>query len=797
MADATLRVTADTREAERSLGRLQSGLKGLAGAIALGGLTKEFVDLSNTLTNLENKLRLVTQEGQTSADLFKVLNSTAINLGSPLKDVGDLFFRIANNTRDLGLAQTDQLRVTEVMLKAFMNTGVSMTEASGAVIQFGQALSLGTLRGEELNSILEQAPPIADAIAAKFGVTRGALKALGEQGKISSKDIISGVLAAGVSIDAAFASRIPTIANAFASLSNVVAGLSQRFDQQTGASRAISYAILVVADSIITVYEWFQKWGGAIMLVVEVLALILIPLKVMRSVFGALTGALTVFRSAWAGMLDDIALLGGAASGIGQRVIYFFEYFMEILFKVKEPMRVIDYYIGAIIAGLGGLATILGVKEIWDRFANLFSTDNTTSAERYNKKLEEINKRLNGNAEASNKATGATGGLTAAQIKQQGAMEKASVSRLESLDQELRKLSESYALMQQQGLEQEKLAYLFQVNSQLVKAIKDENGKIIGYTEGITTLEFQKLNAIREQTASLERQKKQYEEIKAAGESTITGAARAADPRIAVEQEYINAKIALENYFIENSLLSEETYQQSLTQLQTEYEYQRYQASVALEDKLAQYQQARYEQQLRQQQNILGQTVFGADQAKQIAADRTTFEKKSEMEKTQFAIDQAGQMFTALGQYNKKAFMAAKAFNIANAVMNTYMAATKALATYPPPFSFIAAGAAIAMGLAQVAQISSQQYSGRAIGGPVMGKQPYIVGERGPELMVPQGAGKVIPNNQLTNAEPMVINLNIQAVDARGVDQLIMERKGMIVGMIRSAMNDRGARAPL
>jgi hypothetical protein len=78
-----------------------------------------------------------------------------------------------------------------------------------------------------------------------------------------------------------------------------------------------------------------------------------------------------------------------------------------------------------------------------------------------------------------------------------------------------------------------------------------------------------------------------------------------------------------------------------------------------------------------------------------------------------------------------------------------------------------------------------------------MGNQPDIVGERGPELMVPQGAGKVIPNNQLANTEPMVINLNIQAVDARGVDQLIMERKGMIVGMIRSAMNDRGARAPL
>ena len=786
MADATLRVTADTRDAERSLGRLQSGLKGLAGAIALGGLTKEFVDLSNTLTNLENKLRLVTQEGQTSADLFKVLNSTAITLGSPLKDVGDLFFRIANNTRDLGLAQTDQLRVTEVMLKAFMNTGVSMTEASGAVLQFGQALSLGTLRGEELNSILEQAPPIADAIAAKFGVTRGALKALGEQGKISSRDIISGVLAAGVSIDAAFASRVPTIANAFATLSNVVAGLSQRFDQQTGASRAISYAILIVADSIITVYEWFQKWGKVILFVVEVFALIYVPLRIARALFLTLIGP-----------IESIIALFRSGGGVISAFAGAFARLEAYIAPVLEPLSVLGTTIAKFFAGIAAGIAATGVFKFFAELKDLFSTDNTTSAEKYNKKLEEINKRLNGNAKASEEAAKATGGLDAAQIKAQKAMEKAMVTRGESLDQELRKLSESYALMQQQGLEQEKLAYLFQVNSQLVKAIKDENGKIIGYTQGITALEFQKLNAIREQTASLERQKKQYEEIKAAGESTITGAARAADPRIAVEQEYINAKIALENYFIENSLLSEETYQQSLTQLQTEYEYQRYQASVALQDKLAQYQQARYEQQLRQQQNILGQTVFGADQAKQIAADRTSFEKKSEMEKTQFAIDQAGQMFTALGQYNKKAFMAAKAFNIANAIMNTYMAATKALATYPPPFSFIAAGAAIAMGLAQVAQISSQQYSGRAIGGPVMGKQPYIVGERGPELMVPQGAGKVIPNNQLTTTEPTVINLNIQAVDARGVDQLIMERKGMIVGMIRSAMNDRGARAPL
>jgi hypothetical protein len=149
-----------------------------------------------------------------------------------------------------------------------------------------------------------------------------------------------------------------------------------------------------------------------------------------------------------------------------------------------------------------------------------------------------------------------------------------------------------------------------------------------------------------------------------------------------------------------------------------------------------------------------------------------------------------------MGQHNRQAFEAAKAFNIANAVMNTYLGATKALATYPPPFSFIGAAAAIAMGLAQVAVISSQSYSGRSLGGPVMGNTPYMVGENGPELFTPHTSGGITRNQDLSGG-PTNVNFTIQAVDARGVDSLLMERKGMIVSMIRSAINDRGQRAPL
>jgi hypothetical protein len=127
--------------------------------------------------------------------------------------------------------------------------------------------------------------------------------------------------------------------------------------------------------------------------------------------------------------------------------------------------------------------------------------------------------------------------------------------------------------------------------------------------------------------------------------------------------------------------------------------------------------------------------------------------------------------------------------------MNTYMAATKALATYPPPFNFIAAAAAVAMGLAQVAQIRSQTYSGRALGGPVMGGQTYMVGENGPELFTPAQSGSITRNDQLGGSGDMNVNFTIIANDTAGFDQLLTSRRGLITQILADAQLERGRRA--
>ena len=187
-------------------------------------------------------------------------------------------------------------------------------------------------------------------------------------------------------------------------------------------------------------------------------------------------------------------------------------------------------------------------------------------------------------------------------------------------------------------------------------------------------------------------------------------------------------------------------------------------------------------------------TQFGYETQKQMAAESAAFEMKSTGEKTQFALEQSASIFSSLGQQNKKAFEASKALNIATAVMNTYQGATKALATYPWPFGLIAAAAAVAAGMAQVSAIRSQSYSGRALGGPVMGGKPYVVGENGPEVFTPSTTGSITRNSELGGGGAVNVNFYIQANDTQGFDELLSARRGLITQIIRDAQLERGVK---
>ena len=145
---------------------------------------------------------------------------------------------------------------------------------------------------------------------------------------------------------------------------------------------------------------------------------------------------------------------------------------------------------------------------------------------------------------------------------------------------------------------------------------------------------------------------------------------------------------------------------------------------------------------------------------------------------------------TIMSGNSKKAFKMLQAHKIAEAVVNTYSAVMKAFATYPPPLSYLAAGSALTFGLAQVQQIRSQKFTARRQGGLVSKNKPYMVGEGGAETFIPNSSGYIAPTGM--GGKNVNVNFTINAVDTAGFQQLLANERGMIIGMINSAVNDKG-----
>ena len=168
-------------------------------------------------------------------------------------------------------------------------------------------------------------------------------------------------------------------------------------------------------------------------------------------------------------------------------------------------------------------------------------------------------------------------------------------------------------------------------------------------------------------------------------------------------------------------------------------------------------------------------------------ASEINLEKMSGKDKMDLAKKVGREGLEQLSQSNKKAFQLNKAFRMAEAIMDTAGAVAKALPNIPLA---IAIGA---FGLIQVASIASAQYQGRKQGGRVNQGQPYMVGEAGPELIVPDKASNVVPNHQLGGmGKAVTVNFNISTVDARGFNELLVNSRGTIVNLINSAVNEKG-----
>ena len=190
--------------AERSLKAQQQGtmglynlVQGLQGVMTVGfagfsiqQMITDLIKAADGMTELSARLRLVTS---TTAELNMVQQELYKNsqlAGTRIKDNTEIYFGLARSTRNLNISQKDLISLTDGLGKAAIVSGASTESYKSAMVQLRQALESGVLRGQEFNSVNEQAPRIMQAVAEGLGKTTGELRKMAGEGKLTTDVVI-------------------------------------------------------------------------------------------------------------------------------------------------------------------------------------------------------------------------------------------------------------------------------------------------------------------------------------------------------------------------------------------------------------------------------------------------------------------------------------------------------------------------------------------------------------------------------------------------------------------------------
>jgi len=269
--ESVLRITIDSRNAERnaralaneldsiekkgdfaskSMDQMSVATRQLAGYMAGLVTVGAAINKMDAYTNLQNRLKLVTNSqqelNQAMNDTFKIAQSSYQSWDS----VVQVYQRFSDNAKTLGINMEQTAKLTETVSKAVAVSGASTQAAEAALTQFGQALASGTLRGEELNSILEQTPALAKAIAQGMGITVGQLRSVAAEGKITGEVLVDALTKSADSVDQLFQKTDVTIGQSIGLLSNELTKFIGEAGQSSGAASLLAESVKLLAQNL-------------------------------------------------------------------------------------------------------------------------------------------------------------------------------------------------------------------------------------------------------------------------------------------------------------------------------------------------------------------------------------------------------------------------------------------------------------------------------------------------------------------------------------------------------------------
>lgn len=319
-----------SRVVERRLGDLGNKAKQTAGnvnllnkalsTISVGVLAAQLISLSDTYTNLQNRLKTVTSSSQELVSVTKELTDIANSTGQSFSATTETYTRLSTATESLGLSTKELLQFTTSLNQAVALSGATSTEASSALIQLSQGLGAGALRGQELLSVLEQLPTVADIIAKGIGVTRGELKLLGEEGKITANEVVKAFSKAEQELSGNFSKSARTIGQSFTILNNELIVYIGNLDKSLGISSTFSKLLITISENVDVLVRSLGALGlvlGAIALraaaTAAAAAVIAAPFNAIAIAIAGVVSALVVFSDKIKIGKSDLTSLGDVA----------------------------------------------------------------------------------------------------------------------------------------------------------------------------------------------------------------------------------------------------------------------------------------------------------------------------------------------------------------------------------------------------------------------------------------------------------------------------------------------------
>jgi len=301
--------------------------------------TRQLVAYADQWTDLRSRVDLATGSQEAGAAVMERLATMARRTYSSLGQTTESWLANATALRELGLTTAESLDFTEALNNAMVVSGARAERAASVQTALSRAMALGTLSGDNLNTVIQNGGRLAELLAAELGTTVSGLRTLGQQGGITG-EVIRTALIGNLELLREEADSMPaTIGDAFTLIGNAALQLVGTWDQMVGASSTVAAALIGLADNMERLAAIGIAFAG-FMAARWVAGLIAAQVATI-----SLAGALTLLRGAI------------IRTGIGALIVGAGE---------------LIYWFGQLVRGAGGFGNALSLlgdlaREVWER----------------------------------------------------------------------------------------------------------------------------------------------------------------------------------------------------------------------------------------------------------------------------------------------------------------------------------------------------------------------------------------------------------------------------------------------